>query len=241
MPSLLPHGVYSLIPAVLSTIGWIASLSKDGCDYSTVSGPIVAKITSSKNSNVPFLQVGFVAYREPTYNEETDSWSISKSGDCKQYDPTVLDAYWQTAKAFAFAAVVIGGASSFFFWISTCFVFSRATWRLVGYQVMVAFLSQSLSFLWFGTSICVGDVNDCNLFYGSSADIAAAVLWFISSLLVLCRYPQPSNKREVVIHSQDNTDFVQASHTNDRRDGSSNVAEEARQEICPLESDTEIV
>jgi hypothetical protein len=118
MARIIRHGAYSLLPAILTTIGWIASLSKDYCDYSTVSGPIVSKITSQKESNVPFLQIGFVAYREPIYDDETDSWNINYSGECKEYETEFLDAYWHTAKAFAFLAVVIGGASAFFFWLS---------------------------------------------------------------------------------------------------------------------------
>jgi hypothetical protein len=38
-----PHGFYSSIPAILSTFGWFARLSQDGCDYSRLTGPIVGK------------------------------------------------------------------------------------------------------------------------------------------------------------------------------------------------------
>jgi hypothetical protein len=199
MARILPQGVYSLLPAILSTIGWIASLSKDICDYSIVSGPIVSKITSAKESNIPYLQMGFVAYREPIYNDETDSWAINYAGECREYETELLDVYWHVAKAFAFMAVVVGGSSAFFFWLNICCTFSRPFWRLLGYQVMTAFLFQSLSFLWFGTPICIDRENECNLFYGSATNIGAALAWLISSIFVLCWYPTPSQRRDVVI------------------------------------------
>ena len=187
MPRLLSHRTYSLGLAVLCTFGWLVSLSKDGCDYSRVSGPIVAKITDSKDTNIPFLEIGFVAYREPTYNEENDSWSVTNTGPCKTYNSDLKDLYWQTAKAFAFGTLVFGGASAFFFWLGTFFVFSRETWQFAGYQVLSAFICQMFSFLWFGTSMCNGNGNSCYLFYGSSADIIAAVLWFVAALMVFCK------------------------------------------------------
>lgn len=191
MPSLLPHGAYSLFPAVLCTLAWLASLSQDGCDYSTVSGPIVQELTNSKDSNIPFVEIGFVAYREPVYSEETDSWAIVYTGPCMRYDSELEDSYWIAAKAFAFGALVLGGASALFLWFSTCFVFSRGTWRWAGYQVLLAFICQLLAFLWFGTAMCQVEENKCDLFYGSKADIGAAVLWFVAALMVFCRYPKP--------------------------------------------------
>jgi hypothetical protein len=66
---------------------------------------------------------------------------------------------------------------------------------------MIAFLFQSLSFLWFGTPIFIDKENECNLFYGSSTNIGAALVWLISSILVLCWYPTPTStpKTEGVI------------------------------------------
>lgn len=36
-----PNGLYVAIPAVLSTLGWFARLTQDGCDYSLLTGPTV--------------------------------------------------------------------------------------------------------------------------------------------------------------------------------------------------------
>eukprot|EP00545_Synedropsis_sp_CCMP1620_P005545 CAMPEP_0119015100 /NCGR_PEP_ID=MMETSP1176-20130426/10559_1 /TAXON_ID=265551 /ORGANISM="Synedropsis recta cf, Strain CCMP1620" /LENGTH=244 /DNA_ID=CAMNT_0006968367 /DNA_START=191 /DNA_END=925 /DNA_ORIENTATION=- len=194
MPSCLPHGAYSLFPAVLCTLAWLASLSQDGCDYSSVSGSVVQQI--AKNKDVPFVEIGFVAYREPTYNEEDKTWNVAYTGACATYDPDLEDSFWKAAKGFAFGALVLGGASSLFLWFSTCFIFSRGTWRWAGYQVVLAFICQALAFLWFGTAICKDEDNSCDLFYGSKADIAASVLWFASAVLIFARYPKPQLKPE---------------------------------------------
>jgi hypothetical protein len=200
MPRCLPHGAYSLFPAVLCTLAWLASLSQDGCDYSTVSGSIVQQIAT--DTNVPFVEIGFVAYREPIYNEADQTWNVVYTGSCATYDPELEDSFWKAAKGFAFGALVLGGASSLFLWFSTCFVFSRGTWRWAGYQVILAFICQTLAFLWFGTAICKDSDNTCELFYGSKADIAASFFWFSSALLILARYPKP----EQSIDDMDATD-----------------------------------
>lgn len=172
----------------------MASLSQDGCDYSTVTGPAVEQITGSKN--IPFVEIGFVAYREPNYNDEKDSWSVVYSGPCTRYDPELEDTWWSAAKAFAFGALVLGGASALFLWFTSCFVFSPGTWRWAGYQVLLAFICQCLAFLWYGTGMCREDGNSCSLFYGSRADICAAVFWFVSAIMIFCRYPKPEPKPE---------------------------------------------
>jgi hypothetical protein len=172
----------------------LASLSQDGCDYSTVSGPIVQQI--AKDTNAPFVEIGFVAYREPTYSEQDKTWNVVYTGSCSTYDPDLEDSFWKAAKGFAFGALVLGGSSSLFLWFSTCFVFSRGTWRWAGYQVILAFICQTFAFLWFGTAICKDQDNSCDLFYGSRADIAASVLWFSSAVLILARYPKPEPRLE---------------------------------------------
>lgn len=94
MPSLrlLPHGGYTLIPATLSTVAWLASLSQDGCDYAKMTGFFVAEATQS--ASVEFLEVGFTAYRQPVL--EGDDWKIQRTGECLAYDENVFqqDAFW---------------------------------------------------------------------------------------------------------------------------------------------------
>jgi hypothetical protein len=97
--------------------------------------------------------------------------------------------------------LVLGGGGALFLWFSSCFVFSPGTWRWAGYEVFGAFLFQCLSFLWFRTEMCGN--NDCELFYGSKLNIAAASLFLFSSLLVICRYPAP--KLVVMMEPVDNT------------------------------------
>ena len=194
MPScrLLPHGSYSLVPAAVATLAWLCSLSQDGCDYSRLEGPIVKEITNSQI--IPFLEIGLIAYREPAYHAEDDSWRIVYSGSCLPFEIPIQDSYWTAAKGFAFFALVFGGAGALFISFSTCFVFSRGTWRLAGYQVMVACMCQCLSFLWFATGIC--NDNSCKLFFGSNADICASTFYLVASLLIVTRYPTPIPKED---------------------------------------------
>lgn len=192
--SLLPHGGYSLIPATLSTMAWIASLAQDGCDYARLTGPIVAELTNS-NLQFPYLEVGFNAFRAPLPIGGNE-WAVDYTSKCLDYDPDVvsMDGYWNAAKIFQFLSLVFGGGGSLFLWFSSCFLFSPATWRWAGYEVVAAFLFQSLAFLWFRTDMCRGDGNSCALFFGSKTDIVAAVFWLVSALAIFLKYPAPQPK-----------------------------------------------
>lgn len=192
MGRLLPHGHYVLFPAVLTTMGWLAALFQDNCDYVRLTGSVVADLSTTDNT--PWLEVGFSAYREPTFSN--GEWQVVYTGNCLEYPDDVIDqdTAWTAAKAFAFIAVVLGGGGTLFLWFSTCCVFGRPTWRFTGYQVLLAAMFQSLSFIWFASSLCQDAGNTCDLFWGSTADIVAACLWTVAALSILCFYPVPKEQ-----------------------------------------------
>lgn len=184
---LLPHGSYSLFVSTLCTLGWLASLFQDGCDYAHVRGPVVKLLMVNATQIPPWLEFGIGAYRAPTYNNK--EWTTSFGGSCSLYPQEFMDEAWTTSRVFSFLALVLGGGGTLFLWCSTCFIFGRGTWRWTGYEILLASSCQGLSFVWFMTDIC--QWNQCSLFWGSKADIAACVLWLVGGVLVICRYPQP--------------------------------------------------
>lgn len=198
MPSgcrLLPHGGYTLIPATLSTMAWIASLSQDGCDYARLSGSSVVALTNS--DTIPFLEVGFNGYRNPDYDPTKGEWKVDYTSNCNEYDGVDIDISWRLAQAFAFVALVFGGGAALFLWFSSCFVFGPGTWRWAGYEVLAASLFQAASFIWFNNAMCKSG-NNCGLFFGSKADIVAASFWFASAIFIFVRYPIPGDKERTV-------------------------------------------
>lgn len=170
-------------------MAWIASLAQDGCDYSRLTGPSVGSLTGT---DVPYLEVGFNAYRKPEYSSESNTWTVEYSGKCIDYEEEFTDMYWNISKAFAYLSLVFGGGGALFLWCSSCFVFGPGTWRWAGYEVLAASVFQSLSFLWFQTSMCKEEGNQCALFFGSKSDIVATTFWFISALTIFARYPKPA-------------------------------------------------
>lgn len=200
MPStrVLPHGKYSLMPAVLTTVAWLASLFQDKCDFGRVTGDIVATLSGADDT--PFLEFGFAAYREPIFDGNTGKWHVVYTGKCLEYpegdDIVDQDVSWNAAKICAFFASVLGGGGTFFLWFSTCCIFGRATWRLAGYEVLLAAIFQSLAFLWFTTDMCQDPGNDCSLFWGSNADIVATCFFSLAALLIFCYYPVPKELDE---------------------------------------------
>lgn len=188
---LLPHGVYSLLPAVLTTMGWLAALFEDTCNYALISGDIVAEISELQ---VPYLEVGRQAYRVPVFNVAANQWESVHTSACIAYPAEVpMDFPWKFAKGCTFLALVLGGGATFYLWISTCCRFSRGSWRWAGYEVGAASVFQMLAFVWFKTEMCQD--NHCSLFSGSKADIMAASFWLLAALLIFCHYPVP---KEVV-------------------------------------------
>jgi len=191
---LLPHGLYSLLITVLVTIGWVASLFEDGCTYARVTGPTADKLALSPDA--PYVEVGLQAYRVPRYNAALAEWNDALIGTCLAYPAESVpeDGPWKFAKACSFLALVLGGGATLYLWISACCRFSRGSWRWAGYEVAAAAAFQALSFVWFQTELC--RENNCALFYGSQADIAATVLWLVAACLIFCHYPVPKEIRE---------------------------------------------
>ena len=187
MPScrLLPHGSYALFIATLATLAWSASVFQDGCDFAVVRGDMVQDISSSPD--VPYLEFGIGAYREPHRTSDGD-WKMNYGGACTEY-PFDIDPAWTASKAFAFLALVIGGGGTLFVWCSTCFVFSRGTWRWAGYELLTASLFQMLTFVWYLNDTCKD--NSCTLAWGSRADILATVLWLVCASMAIYKYPTP--------------------------------------------------
>ena len=189
---LLPHGLYSLITAALTTMGWVAALFENSCNYAIVSGGIVNEVSIAE---VPFLQVGLQAYTEPIYNVETMQWDTSRTGQCIEFPTTVtMDIPWKLSNGFSFVGLVLGGGATFYLWISTCCRFSKGSWRWAGYEILATCLFQLLSFLWFATDMCQN--NKCELSYGSKTDILATSFWLVAALLIFCHYPKPSEALE---------------------------------------------
>ena len=194
MPQLLPHGWYSLVPPVLSTMAWVSSLFQEGCDYALIRGSTV--VQDLADSDAPYLELGFEAYREPRYDTNSQEWSIQYTGACLEYPTTPVDiandGAWQLAKFLDFSASVLGGAGAFFLWFSTCCVFSPGTWRWTGYEIFAATFCQGFSFLWFRNDLCA-QADVCEFSWGAKMDVVAATLWFVAACLIFMHYPQATD------------------------------------------------
>eukprot|EP00581_Thalassiosira_minuscula_P016065 CAMPEP_0183726102 /NCGR_PEP_ID=MMETSP0737-20130205/22367_1 /TAXON_ID=385413 /ORGANISM="Thalassiosira miniscula, Strain CCMP1093" /LENGTH=300 /DNA_ID=CAMNT_0025957327 /DNA_START=156 /DNA_END=1058 /DNA_ORIENTATION=+ len=193
---LCPHGVQAVITAMFSTMAWFACLSKNGCDYARVTGPIVADITN--NPDTPFIEAGFNYYREPVYDRRSGNWMVDPLVPCKEYNTDIvdIDAAWNFAKFASFVSLVLGGGAALFVWFSTCYVFKKNVWRWVGYELAGAVILLSLTFTWFATSMCKGNdgQDKCALNYGSRMDIIACALWTVAAMYIFCCYPKLPEK-----------------------------------------------
>jgi hypothetical protein len=190
----LTHHYVSLCfiqPIVLATIGWLAILTPDGCNFARVEGPIVADITT--NPEMPFLEVGLARYREAFLINDT--WTIDYNNQCKDYnvDIVTIGGVWRFSRITAFLALVFGGAGVLLIWFSSCFIFSKKAWKWVGCELLTATLFQLLTFSWLANGMCSGNNGEdkCSISYGAKAAIVTCVVWFVAGICVLFRYPSP--------------------------------------------------
>jgi len=163
------------------------------CDYASLRGNNVALL--SGDTAMPFSEVGLSFYRLPSYSQELNTWTAPLTGECLVYPPDIpMDATWTFAKVCSFLALVFGGGGALFLWFSSCFVFGPGTWRWAGYEVLIASVLQSLTFVFFNTAMCKTNESHCSLFLGSKLDIVSAVFWLVSALSIFLKYPYPSPK-----------------------------------------------
>jgi hypothetical protein len=229
---LLPHGAYSLVTAALTTMGWLAALFENSCNYAVLSGDIVGDISIEE---VPFLQVGFQAYKDPQLDIDTNNWYASRTGQCITFPASVeIDVIWRLSSFFSFIGLVLGGGATFYLWISTCCRFSRGSWHWAGYEILAACFFQSLSFIWFATGIC--KKNQCGLSYGSKADIMANALWFVAALLIFSYYPKPKELMETDGVMNNDSKSSRDSNKSNRRRKSPRVVDVSSPDAADIEA-----
>mmetsp|Transcript_29675 Transcript_29675/g.66983 ORF Transcript_29675/g.66983 Transcript_29675/m.66983 type:complete len:269 (+) Transcript_29675:201-1007(+) len=187
---LLPHGLYVFLPASVALMAWLATLSKDDCDYAKVTGDIVAEITGSPE--VPFVEVGFDHWRGPEHNGETDEWSINIAEPCQEINTDIIrkDGVWRLSKGMSYFSLILGGAGTLLVWCAVWFYLSREIWRWPGILLCSSALVQALTFSWFGSAFCKEESTACAMNYGARVDVLSCCLWMFSSLLVFSRYPR---------------------------------------------------
>ena len=136
------------------SLAFSSSLSKDGCDYSRITGPIVAEITN--NPDTPFVDAGLNRYRAPIVNDSGD-WVLDYTVQCEEYNPDVvtIDSAWRLAKFTSFLSLVLGGGGTMYILLSSCLVFRESAWRWASYELLAAVMFQILTYSWFATSICL--------------------------------------------------------------------------------------
>lgn len=187
-----------------------------------MTGPSVAEITN--NPDVPFIDVGFRSFRKPIL--EDGEWIKDVSIPCLEYndDSVNKDGAWYFAYGTAFLGLVLGGGGAMFIWFSSCFVFEKNVWRWAGYELLAATIFQSLTYIWFATTLCKS--NECRMEYGARADLVATILWSTSTLCIFCRYPR------VRVKAQQEREEVEMSNQNQSGE---------QTDVAPPDRDSEIV
>jgi len=193
MTFLLPHGGYPLLPATLSSMAWIASLSQDGCDYAKLSGSAAFGLTNTES--IPWVAVGFNSYRIPEFY--ANEWQFYYSNDCIPFPSQTdngwnSDSFWQFGSVMSTISTIIGGGGCLFLWtVALGLVVSKRTWRWGGIKFMIASACNILSFFWFANRQCVEEGSECSLLYGSKANTASLFFYAAASFSILTKYPDP--------------------------------------------------
>ena len=186
----LPHGFYSLLPAVLASMAFWTTLVQDGCDYAKLEGGNVKVISGS--DVLPFLEVGISQFRAPMYYSTSGEWKMVYTENCVNYPMNQEDdLFWKISRWLLFCSSVIGGGVALFLWFSTCFTLSIRTWRFCAVEAGLAAILRAVAFVFFLSEICSTNASSCSLYFGSHMDITAIVLWIVTSLAMFGHYPDP--------------------------------------------------
>jgi len=193
---ILPHGGYPLLPATLATMAWLVSLSIDGCDFVTLTGPGKALIALTAEEAIPYAEIGFNGYRLPTYYGG-DQWETqygeclpfpSEKGDFKWDE----DSYWKFGSVTYTIATIFGGGSCLFLWFVTIGLnVTKRIWRCVGVELVIAAVFNILTFFWFANHQCTAEGSQCNFFFGSKASIYTLLFYTSAALSMFLKYPDP--------------------------------------------------
>lgn len=223
---IMPHGGPVLFPITLVTLGWIAAIAHDGCDFARVTGPAAELLTGSPA--VPYVDCGMAAYRVPGFYPAANSWRVAYSEECLSYAyiEVLADRPWVSAEWLNFLSIIVGGGTTMFLWSATCLTLRPNSWRAAGVGLMLSWICQVCSLVWFYTDLCStssrniqefaagrqnsnnsenGETSSCYLYFGSKCVITSSCLWFLASIYMLFgKYPMPVPK----LVAQDDTESV---------------------------------
>mmetsp|Transcript_28126 Transcript_28126/g.46578 ORF Transcript_28126/g.46578 Transcript_28126/m.46578 type:complete len:269 (+) Transcript_28126:166-972(+) len=189
----VPHGFYSLIPAVLSSMALWTALAQDGCDFAKLEGGNVETIAGS--DILPFIEAGISHYRAPLFYTAESEWKMVFTNECENYPDENIDIFVNLAKYFSLISLIFGGSLTLFLWFTTCMTFSVRTWIFCAVEATLAALFRAGSFLFLFSSICSGNESKCNLAFGSTMDIVGCVLYFVAALCLFAHYPDPKLRK----------------------------------------------
>lgn len=167
---------------------WTA-LVQDGCDYAKLRGGNVELI--ARSDVLPFLEVGVSQYRAPLYYPTENEWKMVFTEKCQDYPADQPDMFRTIARWLQFSSMVLGGGFTMFLWFSTCFTFSKRTWRFCAFEALMAAMFRGGSFLFLFGKTCTGNATSCELSFGSRMDIIGIVMWVITSLVMFGHYAEP--------------------------------------------------
>lgn len=209
----LPHGLYPIVPTILSCMALWTTTVQDGCDYGRLTGE--ASIEQITGSDVfPFLEVGLYSYRAPIFYASENDWILAFTVDCQEYPPEAIDLWWRVGKIMTVISSILAGSLCLFLWFTTCVSFSKRTWRFCSVVAFLAAICRAGSFLFFWSSICQSKGSQCQLAFGSKVDLLGIILWLVIGFVLLGHYPNPKLRKMVADDDDDDdTDEENSQHS----------------------------
>jgi hypothetical protein len=221
-----------MIPALLSAFAFTtAALASFWCE--------TVKFVPSEDTpnSLPSLHFGIWYQRQTEVEsiEVGDNVRVVVRNTCVDYPGSIdIDSSWKTARAFSVMALLIGGLVTFALVLAPC-AYSYAgkgRWQsLAIFCLVVLPLFQGLTFLLFQSDACLENPvvsnirntedqqqgldfypDECEWDAGSSANVSAAVLWFVAGLAMLAvgapRRPErpPPETQQVTYQHTENLD-----------------------------------
>jgi hypothetical protein len=137
-------------------------------------------------------------------------------GSCTGYAGTDIglsaDAKWKTAKAFSIIAAFIGGGVMFL----SCSALAHPTlWKAISVMLLVATLSQGLTFLFLTSNECYypefitntpyynsGSITmpqSCAIASGGKMALSATVMWFVSALAAIFAHRKGTAEKQNLV------------------------------------------
>lgn len=182
-----PHGSVGIMAILVSTgLFCLSAAAAGSCTF------VLVDTVERNGLSFEDRRIGLYRFEDKRTDSSCLFWTSGENAD------RVYDSHWSAARALVWAALILTLVSAVFLCSASCYAHPRKLFQSLSFLFIFNSTLFGMSFIVFASDICQ-EAGSCAMSTGSIMMVAVAVLWLLTSLLLLyipSYYKNPRSPRE---------------------------------------------